>query len=251
MIHFFKFRQDLFDPVPASDTYFKRQPGKGWPEECPPIRAANAFGFDILANFDVTFTFARGTWKASPDIVIESDFNFSSDDESDGAAMTQQYAWFWQKGQKLPHPISDNVYDVVKHQVKVSSFLYLKTDPNIQLLMTDLPNQSRPYRVLSGLVDTDWYPASYCYHIVLEMDPRARKIEIKKGTPLCRMIPVRRDTYFAKQMTPNEFDDFFQRGQDWLETHGRVHQAAEDKSHLDITHTYVKQQMKSRFVVMK
>lgn len=55
MIHYFKFRQDLFAPRPAKEVYFKRGAGRGWPEECPPIRAANGFGFDLLANFDVTF----------------------------------------------------------------------------------------------------------------------------------------------------------------------------------------------------
>ena len=58
--------------------------------------------------------------------------------------MTQQYAWFWQKGQKLPHPISDNVFSQIRNQVKVSSYLFLKTDPNELLLMTDIPNISRP-----------------------------------------------------------------------------------------------------------
>ena len=29
MLHYFKFRQDLFDPLPARDVYVKRGPGKG------------------------------------------------------------------------------------------------------------------------------------------------------------------------------------------------------------------------------
>ena len=252
MLHFFKFRQDLFDPTPARDVYIKRPAGRGWPEECPPIRAANAFGFDVLANFDITFTRKRdGTWKVAPDVVIESDFNWSDDDESEGAPLKQQYAWFWDKGQQLPHKISDDVYEVIKYQVKVSSFLYLKSDPNELMLMTEVPNLVRPYRAVSAVVETDWFPASYPWHCVLELDPSEKTIEIKKGDPLCRILPVRRDTYFAKQMTPGEFDDFFQRGQDWLAAHGRMHEGAEGGHHLDITHTYVKQQMKSRFVVMK
>ena len=106
MLHFFKFRQDLFDPTPAKDVYVKRPTGRGWPEECPPIRAANSFGYDILANFDIAFTRKRdGTWKVEPDVIIESDFNWSDDDESDGAPLNQQYAWFWDKGQTLPHKI--------------------------------------------------------------------------------------------------------------------------------------------------
>src|SRR4051794_24680372 len=68
MLHFFKFRQDLFAPLPAKDVYVKRGAGKGWPEECPPIRAANGFGFDLLANFDVTFVKGRGgDWRVDED----------------------------------------------------------------------------------------------------------------------------------------------------------------------------------------
>jgi len=185
------------------------------------------------------------------DVVIESDFDWAGDDESAGAPLVQQYAWFWEKGQKLPHAISDNVYETIKNQVKVSSFLYLHTDPNELLLFGDVPNLNRPFRVVSAMVDSDWYPASYCWHMVLELDASEKRIEIEKGSPLARVIPVRRDTYFAQQMSVDEFDRFFQRGQDWLETHGRVHQSADTAGHVDITHTYSKQQMKSRFVVMK
>src|SRR5436853_4394578 len=111
MLHYFKFRQDLFAPRPGKEVYFKRGAGKGWPEECPPIRAANAFGFDLLANFDVTFARQRnGAWRVREDVVIESDFDYAARDDSPGKPLVQQYAWFWQKGQKLPHVISDNVY---------------------------------------------------------------------------------------------------------------------------------------------
>ena len=190
MLHYFKFRHDLFAPAPAKDVYVKRGAGKGWPEECPPIRAANGFGFDLLANFDVTFLQSRKEWSLKKDVVIESDFNYSGSDESEGSPLSQQYAWFWEKGQKIPHVISDNVYDHIRNQVKVSSFLFLKTDPNELLYFTDVPNLSRPWRAMTALVDTDWFPASYPWHAVLELDPGEKKITIKKGEPLCRVIPV-------------------------------------------------------------
>jgi hypothetical protein len=256
MLHFFKLRQDLFDPQPARDVYHKRQPGKGWPEECPPIRAASAFGFDLLANFDVTFVRRKPTakdacpWRVEPDVVIESDFAWSASEEADGAPISQQYAWFWPKGQTLPHKISDNVYEVIQHQVKVSTFLYLATDPNELLFITAVPNISQPFRVVSTVVDTDWYPASYPWHMVLDLDPMQKEIRIRRGDPLARVVPVRRDTYFARPMNAGEFDRFFERGQTWLKTHGRPHENADHAGHLDITHTYSKQQMKSRFVVM-
>ena len=251
MLHYFKFRQELSAPAAGKEVYVKRGAGKGWPEECPPVRAANAFGFDLLANFDVAFVRSRnGQWKVEPDVIIESDFNYSSDAEQEGSPLRQQYAWFWEKRQKLPHVISDNVYQQIRNQVKVSSFLFLKTDPNELLYMTDVPNLGRPWRSVTALIDTDWYPASYPWHCVIELAPSSHKrIEIKKGEPLCRVIPVRRDTYFAGEMTPDEFDSFFARGQKWLATHGQFEHEG-GAGTVDITRTYVPQQVKSKFVVM-
>src|SRR5437868_11678667 len=110
MLHYFKFRQELFAPAPAKEVYVKRGGGKGWPEECPPLRAANAFGFDLLANFDVEFRFTRGKWSVAKPVVIQSDFEWSPDHRTPGSRLDQEYAWFWEKGQQLPHVISDNVY---------------------------------------------------------------------------------------------------------------------------------------------
>jgi hypothetical protein len=246
MLHFFKFRQELFSPVPAKDVYVKRGKGKGWPEECPPIRAANGFGFDLLANFDATFIQSRkGEWHVARDVVIESDFDWARSDDSPGAPLTQQYAWFWEKGQKLPHVITDNVYKQIKNQVKVSSYLFLYTDRDELLLMTEIPNLRRPWRTMSAVVDTDWYPASYPWHVMLELDPGEKRIKIKKGEPICRVIPLRRDEHVARQMSGSQFNDFFERGQQWLSKHGRI----VDTSTVDITRTYVKQQIKSKFVV--
>ena len=253
MLRYFKLRQDLFDPAPARDVYIKRGAGKGWPEECPPIRSANAFGFDLLANFDVTFIRQRnGDWRVEDDIVVSSDFDYAATEESEGAPLTQQYAWFWEKGQKIPHAISDNVYAEIRNQVKVSSFVFLQTDANEMLYLTDIPNMHRPWRAMTALIETDWYPASYPWHTVIELDAREKKITIRKGEPLCRVMPVRRDTYFAQQMSPESFDEFFARGQRWLSTHGKFeHEAADDrKSVADITRTYVRQQLRSKFVVL-
>jgi hypothetical protein len=246
MLHYYKFRQDLFGPAPGREVYHKPGKGRGWPEECPPIRAANAFGYDIVANFDVTFVKSRGgEWRIPEPVVIESDFDWAPEDAgAESRPLRQEYAWFWEKGQELPHRITDNVYEAIRNQVKVSSFLFLKTDPNELLFITDVPNSRRPWRNMSAVIETDWYPASYPWHCVLDLDPREKRIEIKRGEPLCRVVPVRRDAYFAKQMSPGEFDDFFARGQRWLATHGRV----QHEGTVDITRTYVKQQMQSQFV---
>jgi hypothetical protein len=251
MLSYFKFRQDLFDPAPAKDVYIKRPGGRGWPEECPPIRSANSFGFDLLANFDVTFVQKNGAWSTTKDTVLASDFDYAGTDDSPGKPLEQRYAWFWDKGQTLPHVITDDVYKVIRHQVKISSYLFLKTDPNEVLLMTEVPNFPRPWRAVTALIETDWYPASYPWHCVIELDPSQKRIAIKKGDPLCRIMPLRRDTYFAQQMTPGGFDEFFARGQQWLATHGSFeHEGPKSAGVADITRTYVRQQTKSKFVVM-
>jgi len=247
MLHYFKFRQDLFDPQPAKDVYLKRPSGKGWPEQCPPIRAANGFGWDLLANFSIEFVRTKNGWKVEPDVVIESDFDWSASEGSPGRPLTQQFAWFWEKGQKLPHVISDNAYEQIKNQVKLSSYLFLKTDANELLLMDDIPNLQRPFRSMTALIDTDWYPASYPWHTVIELDPSEKRIKISKGEPICRVMPLRRDTYLAQQMGQAEFNDFFARGQQWLATHGQV----QHEGTVDITRTYAKQTMRSKFVVLK
>jgi hypothetical protein len=245
MLHYFKFRDDILPPCPGKPIYIKPGPGKGWPQECPPLRAACAFGFDVLANFDVTFIQKRDHWTVEPDTVIDSDFSYASNSKNPGSPLTQQYAWGWKKGQKLPHVISDHVYTQIRHQMKISSFLFLKTDPDEMLLMTEVPNMVRPWRAMTALIETDWYPASYPWHTVIELDRRVKKVALARGEPLCRLIPLQRGKYSAGPMSHEGFDKFFTRGQKWLLKHG----AGEHEGMVDIKGAYKKRQRKSEFVV--
>jgi hypothetical protein len=242
VIHYAKFRRELLDPAPARDVYVHRGPGRGWPEECPPIRAANGFGFDLPVQFDVAFEQRRGRWRAVPDITLSSDFEVAG-----SGPLTQGYAWFWEAGRRLPHPISPNVHARIRRQVKVSSYLYFWTDPGEVLLMTDVPNLERPWRCVTALIETDWYPAGYPWHAVIELDRRRRRVVLKKGEPLCRLIPLRRGAYEARAMSPRSFGAFFGRGQKWLARHGRFGHGAPGEA--DLTGTYVRQQRRSRFAV--
>ena len=249
MLRFHKFHPEVPAPVPARETYQRRQSGKGWPEECPPLRAANALGWDVLAATDLVFKQVDGKWSLETPVELETDWHFVPDgapEGDEGVPLRQQNAWFWDEHQELPHRISPEVYRHIDNQVKVSTYLFIATDVNEQLLITDLPNSNRPFRVLSALVDTDWYPASYPWHCVLELDRGAEEIRIDKGSPLCRLLTLRRDNYFAREMSLGEFEGFFQRAQDWLSRHGR----GDDPTQLDITRTYVKDQRLSRFDVI-
>ena len=264
MLHFYKFTSEIEGPIPAREVYVKRGPGKGWPEECPPLRAANSFGWDVPASFEMIFHKQKdGSWRLENEVEIESDWLYGGPDgpgphagqehgpavaspEGAGAPLTQKNAWFWDKDQMLPHVISPEVYPEIRNQVKVSTFLFLYTDPNELLLITDIPNVARPFRVLTALVDTDWYPASYPWHCVIELNSHEKKIVIPRDEPLCRLMTVRRDTYFAREMSIADFESFFQRGQEWLARHGK----GEPAGMMDITRTYVRQQQKSKFSVI-
>jgi hypothetical protein len=246
MLRYYRFSDDIPAPEPARDAYVKREPGRGWPEECPPVRAANGFGWDVRAPFDMVFRReAEGGWTLEEAVEVESDWVFGGGDEGEGEPLTQVNAWFWERGQTLPHPISDHVYEAIRNQVKVSTYLFLWTDANECLLFTDVPGLVRPWRAHTALVDTDWYPASYPWHCVLELDARHERIEIPAGEPICRIVPLRRDTYFAREADEPAFEACFRRSQAWIAAHGK----GQVGDMTDIRGAYARQHVRSRFVV--
>lgn len=245
MLHYYKFCSEAPAPKPARETYCKRQPGRGWPQECPPMRAANAFGWDLLCPTDLEFIRQDGKWRLDTALTLESDWEYSAAEGTAGSTLTQVNAWFWDQDQVLPHVISPDVYPEIENQVKVSTLLFMCTESNEQLFFCDIPNLSRPFKVLSALVDIDWYPASYPWHCVLELDPAEESIRISRGDPLCRVYTVRREHYSAREMSVGDFETYFERSQQWLREYGREG----DSESLDITRTYVKQQQLSSFTV--
>ena len=136
------------------------------------------------------------------------------------------------------------MYREIRNQVKISTFLYLRTDPDELLLMAPVPNLDRPWRAMTALIETDWYPANYPWHVVIELSSRERRIKIRRGEPLCRLVPLRRAAYRAKPMSDRAFERFFERGQGWLATHGRG-----DPQMADITGRYGRRQRRAKFVV--
>jgi hypothetical protein len=196
-------------------------------------------------------TFRRrrdGSWRLEREIEVESDWGWAppgSDPKKDARPLTQKNAWFWDENQTIPHVITPDVYARIRNQVKVSTFLYLTTDPGELLVIGDVPNQSRPFRAFTAILETDRYPASYPWHCVLELDPKAREVTIPKGAPICRLAIVRRGSHVAREMPIAEFDGFFERGQRWLARHGK----GAPSEMMDITGAYARLQRKSRFTV--
>jgi hypothetical protein len=247
MLHFFKFRSELPGPTPARETYLPPRKGRGWPDQCPPLRAANAFGWDVPAAFDVAFRRGRdGRWRIEGEVDVESDWAWGKGRGADVAApLVQRNAWFWDENQEVPHRITPNVSAAVRNQVKLSTFLYARTDPGELLVITGVPNLARPFLAFTAMIDTDRYPASYPWHCVLDLDPRERVIRIARGEPVCRLFVVRRARYRARAMSDAEFDRFFARGQRWLARHGK----GPPSEMMDITGAYARLRRKAVFTV--
>jgi len=55
-----------------------------------------------------------------------------------------------------------------------------------------------PFRTFSGVVDTDKYPIAVRFPFQI-LDFSGDRIIIEKGTPLCQMIPIKRDSWEMKE----------------------------------------------------
>ncbi len=251
MLEYFRFHADLPHPQPARPVYAKRGKGSGWPEHCPPIRAANAFGWDIINPFTMKFIRDKdGNWDIEEAVEVESDIEF----EGGMTPESQLNAWFWERNQKIPHVITDDVYQNVRHQVKISTFLYLRTEPGEMLLIKAVPathasTPPRPWSVIEALVESDWYFPAHPWHGVIELprieDSPIKKVVIPEGEPLFRLVPIARSQYEANEMSSDDFGDLFERGQQWLGQHGRE----SIKGEMNITGEFARQQELSRFDV--
>ncbi len=251
MLEYYRFHADLPHPRPAKPAYVKRGKGSGWPEHCPPIRAANAFGWDVINPFTMTFLRDKeGNWDIEEAVEVESDVEFD-----DGVTPHPQLnAWFWERSQQRPHVITDEVYAQIRHQVKVSTFLYLRTEADEMLLIKAAPathaiSPPRAWSVIEAIIECDWYYPAHPWHGVIELprieDSPIDRVVIDEGEPLFRLIPIARADYAAAEMSGEDFGVMFAEGQRWLSAHGREPESGEVK----ITGEFARQQKVSKFEV--
>lgn len=90
----------------------------------------------------------------------------------------------------LPEP-EDTYQGVLKWEFPFA----IKTPPGYSTLFTHPLNRYElPFRTLSGVVDTDVYPLAVKFPFQL-LNFTGERIIIEQGTPLCQMIPVKRDDW--------------------------------------------------------
>ena len=152
--------------------------------------------------------------------------------------------------------MTDNVFAAIRHQVKVSTYLYFETEPGWMLLMKGVPQTSDQFRgwsVIEAIIETDWYAPAHPWHGVIEL-PRIEvspidEVIIEEGEPLLRIVPIERAEFDATEMPADDFGAYFAASQAWLKEHGRdPHEKGGD---VMITGAYAKQQEKSVFRVLK
>lgn len=250
-LRYFRYHSALPHPAPAKQIYRDRESGSGWPEQCPPIKAAQAFGWDVINPFDIEFVYGEDGWGITSAVEVEGDDLRA---RTGAESFSQDNIWGWDPEQILPHKISPHVFPEIKHQVKVSTYLFLKTPPGWATLQTDIPNIERKFRVISALLDTDWYFPAHPWHLVIEL-PKGRRrqgesVQIQAGEPLCRLTPVRRGAYVADEMDSEELMENFAAGQQWLTDNGRPSDDPKAPAGaLDIRGAYAKQQRTASFAV--
>lgn len=82
----------------------------------------------------------------------------------------------------------------------------IKTPKGYSTLFTHPLNRNElPFRVMSGIVDTDTYhvPVNFPFKLI---EFNEEKIFIEKGTPLCQIIPFKRDDW---QSSMHKYDESF------------------------------------------
>ncbi|CAK0803463.1 unnamed protein product [Prorocentrum cordatum] len=60
-------------PKPAKEIYSSRPTGSGWPEQCPPIKAAQAFGWDVINPLDIEFVYGEDGWEIAEVTEVDGD----------------------------------------------------------------------------------------------------------------------------------------------------------------------------------
>jgi len=244
ILSYYRYMADLPHPKPAKAVYRSGLEGSGWPEHCPPIRAASAYGWDVINPFDMVFSRnEENRWGLDGAMEVHSDVDLPN-------GMTphpQLNAWFWEKDQKRPHLISTHVYEHIAHQVKLSTFLYLKTKPNWMTWIRSIPGLDRPWKTVEAVVESDWYWPAHPLHGVIELplDLNIQKVVIKAGEPLFRLVPVERLNTEAKEMSDANFAEYFEAGQTWLANYGKRVEGDD----VMLTGVYAKQQQAPSFKV--
>jgi hypothetical protein len=105
---------------------------------------------------------------------------------------------------KDQHPGMPNIIDSQDSIVKFTFSFRIKTPKGYSALFTHpLNRHDLPFRTFSGIVDTDEYPQEVQFPFQLNKEI-TEPIIIEKGTPICQIIPFKRDDW---KSTKDKYDE--------------------------------------------
>lgn len=163
-------------PTPAPNTTYKH---------CSPFLDAFITGYIWSAPVD--FEIKRTSVLGDYIIRWRTDGDFVSEHEPD-------------QHPNLPSPHGSGDNGVLKWEFPYK----IETPKGYSTLFTHPLNRSDlPFKTFSGVVDTDAYPIAVRFPFQI-MDFEGDRIIIEKGTPLCQIIPIKRDSW---KMEMGEFDE--------------------------------------------
>lgn len=89
-----------------------------------------------------------------------------------------------------------------KEIVKWMNAFFIKTPPGYSCLFTHPLNRNElPFRTFSGVVDTDSY--NLPVHFPFQLVSKEKNFIIEKGTPICQIIPFKREDWKSSIEKPN------------------------------------------------
>ena len=104
------------------------------------------------------------------------------------------------------HPGLPNIIKGQNSVVKFGFSFTIQTPKGYSILFTHpLNRHDLPFRTFSGVVDTDSYPQEVQFPFQLNIDID-EPIIIEKGTPICQLIPFKRDSWKSDK---KEYDENF------------------------------------------
>jgi hypothetical protein len=107
---------------------------------------------------------------------------------------------------KDQHPGLPNIIDSQDSIIKFTFSFRIKTPKGYSVLFTHpLNRHDLPFRTFSGIVDTDEYPQEVQFPFQLNKEI-TEPIIIEKGTPICQIIPFKRDNW---KSTKEKYDEGF------------------------------------------
>jgi len=105
---------------------------------------------------------------------------------------------------KDQHPGLPNIIDSQDSIIKFTFSFRIKTPKGYSVLFTHpLNRHDLPFRTFSGIVDTDEYPQEVQFPFQLNKEI-TEPIIIEKGTPICQIIPFKRDDW---KSTKDKYDE--------------------------------------------